>query len=261
MGRIAISKNINHVKREAKRSTLPWIFGRGGRDRALLSLAVNGPMTVRELGRAINMDSRPAWHMVERLKTSGLIVKRERPGGRKYVALNKRAPYYEPLMDLLLALERKWPVGRVDQPTYRWAMWQDDGAVTQARLDAMFHSKARSRVLLFLTAAGVSDMRTIYNLLGLNSGTALYTVDHLEKQGLVASTDVHGHRFVGLNSKFCAAAELRNFIECLLDADPTGEYRALGACAQSRMKDLTDTFSSRRHEVRCTSRPAQRRTR
>ncbi len=46
-------------------------------------------MHVRALARAIGSDSHKTWDMVERLREAGLVVKRDRPGGRKYVALNR----------------------------------------------------------------------------------------------------------------------------------------------------------------------------
>lgn len=108
------SKKAARLRRRASR--MPYLFGRGGRDRALIALAVNGPMHVRALGRAIGSDSHKAYDMVERLRESGLVVKRDRPGGRKYAALNRDLPVYDEVYALLMALDRSWPAERVEQP-------------------------------------------------------------------------------------------------------------------------------------------------
>lgn len=251
-GRITISPNIGRTKR-APRKAMPWIFGRGGRDRALICLAVNGPMTVRELGRSIGSDSHKTWNMVEVLKTSGLVVKRDRSGGRKYVALNRKLPVYEQLMAFLLAMDKTFPTKRVPQPSYRWGMWQDDGHISPARLDEMFQGAMRSRILLSVAAADVTDMTTIARLLGLNEGTVLYVVDHWERQSVIKTDNVHRHRLVRLNDKFLAADELRALLISLIENDPTQEHVALGACAKSRMRPVIEQMRSERHVRRCAS--------
>lgn len=219
-----------------RRREIAHLFGRGGRDRVLICLAVNGPMTVREIGRAIRSDSHKTWSMVEYLMRSGLVVKRNRPGGRKYVALNRRLPIYRRLLSLLLALDKKWPARRVDQPSYRWAMWNDDGAITSQRLDLMFFSPVRSRVLLFVAAVGTTDMSTMYDLLGTGSVSALYAVNHWEREGVLASRWVGRHRLVRLNERHSAHSELRNLLIALVTQSE--EYVAYRRLGRSRMRPI-----------------------
>lgn len=88
---------------------MPWLFGKGGREKVLICLAVNGPMTVREISRALRIGSRTAWDIVERLQRSNLVSKRDMPGFRKHVYVNRRLPVYGSLMSLLRAFDRQFP--------------------------------------------------------------------------------------------------------------------------------------------------------
>ena len=65
-GRHPKSKELVRPDRPERR--LPQIFGRGSRDRAMIALAINGPMHVLALGRAIGSDSHKTWSMVEVLR-------------------------------------------------------------------------------------------------------------------------------------------------------------------------------------------------
>ncbi len=138
----------------------PHLFGRGGRDRVLVCLAVNGPMHVRAIARAITTDSHKVFNMVERLCESGIVVKRNHEGGRKYASLNRKVPIYRSLHKLLLALDKHWPVERVERQVARWYMPFDDDMAPQ-RLDLIFQSPVRSRFLLLIAALRITDMTTI----------------------------------------------------------------------------------------------------
>jgi hypothetical protein len=220
---------------------VPHLFGRGGRDRALICLAVNGPMTVREIGRIIGSDSHKTWSMVQYLLRTGLVVKRNRAGGRRYVALNRKLPTYRRLRSLLLTLAKRWPPRRFGQPTYRWAMWSDDGAVTAPRLDLMFFSPVRSRILLYIAAVGTTDMITMYDLLGIGSVSALFAVNHWEREGIVRTERIGKHRIVSLDATYLAAKELKDLLLGLVTQ--SHELRALRRIGRLRMKPiLKDLF-------------------
>lgn len=183
---IRVSKELQRARRLPSRQ--PYLFGRKGRDRGLVALVVNGPMHVRELGRTIGSDSHKTWNMVEVLIRSGLVVKRDRPGGRKYVGLNRELAVFPPLHRLLLALHERWPTTTVFHPTYRWAM-PYDATLTDDRLDYIFQSPVRSRTLLFIAALGVTDMTAISQTLGLGGVSTLYAVNHWEREGVVRKPD------------------------------------------------------------------------
>ena len=103
--------------------------------------------------------------MIDYLQRCGLVVKRNRLGGRKYIAINRRLSVHRWLLTLLQRLDEKWPSGRLrEKPSYRWNMWNDDDAVTSSRLDLMFFSAIRFRVLLYVAAVGTSNMQTLVAL-------------------------------------------------------------------------------------------------
>lgn len=216
-------------------SSMPWIFGRGGADRALICLAINGPLTVRELGRTTNIDSHKMWDIVERLRSGGLVVKRDRPGGRKYVALNRGSSTYPALLKLLKALDRRWPARRCQAFTARWRMPYDK-ALTNERLDHIFQSPLRSRTLLFVAAAGETDLSTIYELLGLSTRSASMAVDHWESRGVFKFRRFKAHRLISLNPSFVVAAELKSLLRAIIAA--TDEYHALRMAARRRLRRL-----------------------
>ncbi len=78
--------------------------------------------------------------MTELLLVSGLVVKRDSPGGRKYVGINRGLNVYPHLFRLLTALDNLWPATRVEQPDYRWRM-PYDSELTSTRLDHMFQPR------------------------------------------------------------------------------------------------------------------------
>jgi hypothetical protein len=182
----------------------------------LIALAVNGPMHVRALARAIGSDSHKTWDMVECLRASGLVVKRDRPGGRKYAALNRDLPVYEEVYALLIALDHFWPAERVEQPRHRWRMPNDD-IVTPRRLDQMFFSPVRSRMLLYVAGVGQTSMQDMYNRLGLGSVSALYAVNHWEREGTIRTSRHHRERLVELDPRLAAAPEMRALLRGLVD--------------------------------------------
>lgn len=229
-------------------SHIPHLFGRGGRERVLICLAANGPMHVRHIARTIGSDSHKVWNMVEQLQISGLVVKRDRAGGRKYVALNQRSPIHRPLLRLLLALDEHWPAQRIDKIA-RWHM-PFDRALTAQRTDRIFQSPERSRVLLFIAAAGETDMTTIYKLLGLGSVSTMYIVNHWQKQGVLRSRWFKTHRLVSLDPSFIVAKELKALLrEIIVRSD---EYQSLRKIARAGAQN----YQIRKREV--TSRPLSR---
>jgi hypothetical protein len=235
-----------HKKQKRPRrphTPIPWIFRRGGCDRVLICLAVNGPMTVRELGRAIRSDSHKTWDMVERLRKSGLVVKRDYAGGRKYVALNRQLPIHRPLLRLLLALDRHWPGQRINRTTARWHMPFDRNLTTE-RMDHIFQSPVRSRILLFISAVGETDMSTIYKLLGLGTVSTMLIVNHWEKQGIVCTRWFKKHRLVKLDPEFIVAKELKALIrEIVVHSE---EYRTLRAVARARLRKILKAANATR---------------
>jgi len=238
MRRNTIQKSRELVRPRRSPSRLPHLFGRGGRDRALIALAVNGPMHVRELARVIGSDSHKTFDMVEGLRQAGVVVKRDVPGYRKTVALNRCLDWaYWKLRDLLFALDAHWPAGRLEGRIQPREMWGEAVEVLGAdQLDRLFQSPVRSRTLLFVAAVGVTDMTTLIETLGLGSVSALYAVNHWEREGVVRSRVVGRHRLVSLDPGFVVAQELGNFLVALVQKSP--EYLALGDAARPRIEEI-----------------------
>lgn len=229
---VMLNRSIQVRRRPKHQREIPHLFGRGGRDRALICLAANGPLTVREIGRAIGSDSHKTWDMVAYLERCGLVVRRSRPGGRKYIALNRKLPIYRRLNNLLLALSQRWPIANIETAGYRWSMWCDKGTITPHRLDHMFYSPVRSRILLYIAAVGVTDVISMYKALGIGSVSALYAVNHWEREGITQSLYYSRQRFVSLDENYCVHKELKYLLEGLVMY--SSEYKALRARARSR---------------------------
>jgi hypothetical protein len=221
--------------RSAK-NALPHLFGRGGSDRVLICLALNGPLTVRELARTLKVDSHGAFKMVDRLREAGLVVKRDLTHGRKYVAINRNLLIYRPLMRLLHALERIAPVQRRPATIARWHM-PFDRIMTDYRLDRIFQSPPRSRILLFVGAVGETDLQTIYRSLGLGTVSASLIVDHWQKQHVLRCRYYKSHRLISLDPGFVAANELRALLRQIVAC--SGEYRAFRKTVRRRLADIT----------------------
>lgn len=219
-------------RKQGLKEKQPHIFGRGGRDRVLICLALNGAMHVRAIARAIGSDSHKTFDMVENLCTAGLVVKRNHEGGRKYAALNQRLPFYQQLRGLLLALHQFYPKIPTVERTSRWYMPYDD-VVTPYRTDRFFNSPIRSRVLLFVAAVGTANMENINKPLGIGSVSAIYAVNHWERQGVTRSALYRRHRLVSLNPDFSAAKEMRVLLLAILRAND--EYDGLGEAVKERM--------------------------
>ncbi len=175
------------------------------------------------------------WDMVERLRLSGLVVKRDVIGGRKYVYLNRQLPIYPALLRLLLALDKHWPAQRDGPNTARWYMPFDRDLTTE-RLDSIFQSPLRSRILLFVAAVGECNLETIYETLGLGTVSAMLAVNHWQRQGILRSRRYKRHRLVSLDPNFVAAKELRALLRVTVAHAP--EYKGLRTIAQRNMRKI-----------------------
>jgi hypothetical protein len=226
------------LRKARPKKRIPHLFGRGGLERVLICLAINGPMHVRHIARTIGSDSHKVWNMIESLRAINVVVKREEDGGRKYAALNRGLPIYRPLYRLLIAMDRYWPVPRVEHQIARWRMRFNDD-MDQKLFDEVFQGKIRSRVLLLIAAIGLTDQKNIYNLLGLGTVSTLYAVNHWERQGVLKSIYVKSSRLVALNREFECAAELKALL--LEMVKHSGELLALRKIGRERMRKVKFT--------------------
>lgn len=190
---------------------------------------------MRELGRETKIDSHKIWDIVERLRQRGLVVKRQIPGGRKYVFLNRRLPIYRTLLNLLKALDHHWPTRRYRVYVARWRM-PFDKSLTTERLDYMFQGPVRSRILLFVAAVGETDLTTIYNLLGLSRDSAWLAVNHWQKQSVLRDRRFKTRRLISLDPTFVVAKELRALLRTIIATSE--EYDALRAAARKTLRPI-----------------------
>ncbi len=112
-----------HVEKPSYRGrAMPPFFGSSARTQILAILAANGPMTVRDLARLRRKDSAATFRAVERLIRCGLVAKRLRPGGRKYVGINRAHAALPDLLALLRKLVDHYGCPSVSQARFRWGL-------------------------------------------------------------------------------------------------------------------------------------------
>jgi len=214
---VRISRESRKAARPKRRR--PHLFARGGRDRVLTCLAVNGPLHVREIARLIGSDSRKTFDMVSYLEECGLVIKRDQPGFRKVVALDKALGHlYFQFRDLLLALDAHWPVKRSARPFpfYAKTPLRGTAPLDDDRIEQWFTSVPRSRTLLYVAAVGRTNMTDLVRRAKVGSVSALYSVNYWEREG-VLRTEIAGiHRIVELDETFAAAHELWRVLNALV---------------------------------------------
>jgi hypothetical protein len=88
-----------------------------------------------------------------------------------------------------------------------------------------FQSPVRSRILLMVAAVGLSDMVRVYQTLGIGDVSALYAVNHWEREGVIRTRQMGRHRMVALNPGFPASTQLRALLEALVrESDAIMEF-------------------------------------
>ena len=221
----------------ATASRMPHLFGRGGRDRVLICLAINGPMHVRHIARTIGSDSHKVWNTIEALRAINVVVKREEDGGRKYAALNRDLPIYRPLCRLLIAMDRYWPVPRAEFRTAPRRMPYHD-TFNPNLLTEMFQGPVRTHVLLLVAAVGAADQKTIGDLLRLAPISGRLALDRWERQGVLHSIRLGNGRFYALDPGFEVAPELKALLrEIIRHSRELQQQRAIWR-AQMRTQKL-----------------------
>jgi hypothetical protein len=178
--------------------------------------------------------------MVRYLEECGLVVKRDQPGFRKVVALDKGLAYlYFQVRDLLLALDAHWPVERSSRsyPFYAKTPLRGTEPLDEKRIEQWFHSVPRTRALLYVAAVGTTNMSDLVRRAGVGSVSALYAINFWERQGVLRCRTVGIHRVVELDERFPVAHELSVVLDALVRKSPkytgfreraieTGPYRS-----------------------------------
>ena len=200
----------------------PHIFGRGLRDRLLMTLAAaDRPVYVTELAEALGSDPSKLRKTVVALIALGILADGQCSAGARYVGLNVRHPAYPPLRRLLGALERRWPQPRFGKPRRVAERLGLRGLVLRGirppqNVDLLFYSGPRTRALLAVAAMGSTDVTDLIETLGLDRRSAWNVVNHWQREGVVRSVIIGRRRAVELDPAFYAAAELRRFLKRLI---------------------------------------------
>ncbi|MGA8576047.1 MAG: MarR family transcriptional regulator [Candidatus Cybelea sp.] len=202
----------NSLNRTETFEELPILFGKGGRDKLLVCLAVNGPLRVQTLANAIGSHPSSVIEMIQHLEALGLVMTSRAPG-YSYAAINQDLPIRQSLVAVLLALDQRYPAPRRSSQAPQSGEWKSN---PQPILTEIFSSVPRSRVLLFVAARGPSEMAEARRELRCGTAQIRQTVTHWERQGVVKSICAHGRRVIQLNERFHAAKPLLALLDEVL---------------------------------------------
>lgn len=195
---------------------MPVIFGTSERTLILATLWANGPMTVREIARLRGVDSASTYRSVERLLRSGLAVKRDQPGGRKYVSVNRGHVASHNLGILLDTLAKEYGVPVVDQITYRHGLpTRKHSPKTVVSEDWMFGSPVRSKILLVLAETNAADATQLSRVASAQPGSIRYAAIAMENAGITKSEIVGIRRIFRLASDYVGAKQFKAFLRVL----------------------------------------------
>ncbi len=200
----------NHSPRRREQCERPHLFGRGLRDHVLLCLAVNGPMHLKLLAKALEAPPPAVFRAVSDLLRIGVLVKGGMRGYRnRPIALNRRLSIYPALRRLLLAVDRHWPSPRVSKKRWRASDLPAKSNMSQQLSRPIFQSATRERVLVYLALAGKADYVTMAEALSVDWMSVKAAVKRWEKEGVVRSDSISGTQRAALDPYFTAAKELR----------------------------------------------------
>ena len=208
------------VKEQRNALSMPPLFFSSAQTQILVMIGANGPMTVREMARARSVDSASTFRTTERLERSGLVVKRELPGGRKYISVNRSHVAYRNLSRLLEVLVDHYQIPRVAQARYRHGLPLERDPSPALQEDKMFGSVLRSRLLVLLAAVEEADVTQLGRLLGANRCSVDYTAHALLKSRLLLAETVGIRNVYRLNDNFVGAQEYTAFLSRLLREAP-----------------------------------------
>jgi predicted transcriptional regulator len=208
-------------KKQKPTLPMPPYFGTSERTETLAILNANGPMTSRELARARNVDSASVFHILHNLLRTGLIAKREHGRGRKYFAINRSHVAYRDLKALLQALSKKYGTITVEQSRHRWRLPLETDPPPAVEEDRMFGSTLRSRIIVLLSSLEVADFTQVTRLLGASHMSVFYTMNTLERSGIVSSKKVGACRYFSFSNALGGHREFQNFLQTILAELPT----------------------------------------
>jgi DNA-binding transcriptional ArsR family regulator len=224
----ALDRHQRVEKPSYRGRVMPAFFGSSARTQILAILAANGPMTVRDLARLRRKDSATTFRAVERLIRCGLVTKRLRPGGRKYVGINRAHAALPELLALLRVLGDIFGVPLLAQARHRWGLPTVSDPTPPIAEEWMFGSPVRSRMLVLLAVAGEADEMQMARVLTASVASVWYTSNALSKtHRILRSRRVGTRRVFSLSPTVSAIGEFRAFLLSLAGRRPI--YHTLSA--------------------------------
>jgi DNA-binding MarR family transcriptional regulator len=199
----------------------------------LAMLAANGPTYVREIARQRGVDASATFRAASRLIKSGIAVKRDEPGGRKYLAVNRAHYASRRLWPLLMKLSDEYEIPGDRNITYRWKLPLERDPHPEVDERWMFGHPTRSRTLTIVAVAKEIDIRRISQVLAIDDLAVGYTVRALERDGIIRSKREGKRRVVSLEPSCPIAKELQHFILRLVD--DRSQYKGLANAARFKM--------------------------
>jgi DNA-binding Lrp family transcriptional regulator len=219
---------------------VPHIFGRGVRDRLLMTLAVNArPLYVSELARLLSCAPSKMRKTVKVLEATNIISSKFVSPSLRFIGLNRDFPGYLRLVRFLRVLETHYPQERVGKPkrtaerlALRGLNLSGNGCLAVTDIDRLFYSSVRTRTLLTVVAVGDTDVRDIQTTVGLDHRSIWNAVNHWQREGIIRSVVRGRRRALELDPRFPAAEELRLFLQRLVVV--TEEYEGLARLSTRR---------------------------
>jgi hypothetical protein len=195
---------------------IPPIFGSKAHTKVAVMLARYGPTPVRCLARVLGVDSESVFRWVSLLARSGMIEKRS--VGAAYPGLNRTYRLHDNVRELLLALAEKFP-----QPDPNVPKWREGFSTTRMPkpqgldndVEWLFGARNRSRVLMLVGTAGMTNKREVANNLQLNGWSARYAVRRLVKDEVLVEKDDGQHKMLIINPTMPGADEFTRLLRCI----------------------------------------------
>lgn len=191
---------------------MPWLFGRGLRERLLQLLNSNGPLQTIQIVRALTGDEKKIHRALKHFLAMGIVTKYGRARHRFYWTLDQRFVAYRELRTLLSSF------ARLLSPVVLFAPGRRLGSAGRRRrgigseIDGLFGSATRTRVLLGVVALPNPSLREISRLACVRYESVVYAVNRFEADGILKTVADGRDRRVLLDERFALVDSLR----CLL---------------------------------------------
>ena len=203
-------------KPKIARKSAKALFGSGARTEILALLAKHGPLTVREVARLRDVDSSWTFRAVEKMLESAIIVKRDRAGGRKFVALNRAHPAYDELVALLLVVANDIGLAEFEQARYRHGLPLARSEPPDVDAAPALGSPLRARILVMLALMVEADPTQLAKLTGENRLSVYYACHALHEREKILRCRKQGVRTIyGLATNYPGASHFIDYLKAV----------------------------------------------